>query len=61
MYSDSSRASVRSLLTEAATHYQRAALLEALAGHVRQPDSGLKRQAAASPSVLPDGPPRPQA
>jgi hypothetical protein len=78
MYSDSSRASIRSLLTEAATHYQRAAeestdpreadrfreraaLLEELVGHVRQPDSGVKGHAAASPSVLPGGPPRPEA
>jgi hypothetical protein len=78
MYSDSSRASIRSLLSEAATHYQRAAeestdpreadlfweraaLLEELVGHVRHPSGTPGQRAAASPSVLPGGPPRPQA
>jgi hypothetical protein len=77
MYSDSSRDSVRSLLSEAASHYQRAAeetadprearqfreraaLLEELVSHVRQPGVTPGNRAAASPSVLPGGPPRPE-
>ena len=75
MYSDSSRDSVRSLLTEAACHYQRAAeeadnareaeffreraaLLEELIGHIRQPANTTP---AASPSVLATSRGRPQA